>query len=177
MADADARLVALARSEHADAFEQLVRRHQVAVYRVALRLLGDPDEAEDAAQDAFLQAWRGLPRFRSGSSFATWLYRIVTNHCFNLLRTRRWPAQLQEDHPATADTDPVEIVEARTTLAALQRALGRLTPEQRAAFVLRHLEGCSHEQIGQVLGISVPAVKSRIHRARVELLSAMDERA
>jgi RNA polymerase sigma-70 factor, ECF subfamily len=171
----DARLVALARSGHADAFEQLVRRHQISAYRVALRLLGDPGEAEDAVQDAFLQVWRNLKRFRSSSSFATWLYRIVTNRCLNLLRSRRWSAQLVEDHTLTAQADPAEIAEARGKLAVLKVALLRLTPEQRAAFVLRHLEGCSHEQIAHVLDISVPAVKSRLHRARAELLAVMDE--
>ena len=131
MTEDDARLVALARSGHADAFEQLVRRHQISAYRVALRLLGDPGEAEDAVQDAFLQVWRNLKRFRSSSSFATWLYRIVTNRCLNLLRSRRWSAQLVEDHTLTAQAGPAEIAEARGKLAVLKLALLRLTPEQR----------------------------------------------
>lgn len=173
VADEDVRLVALARSGQTDAFEQLVRNHQTAAYRLALRLLGEPSEAEDAVQDAFLQSWRGLKGFRASSSFATWLYRIVTNRCLNRLRSRRWSAQLLDDHVATTDTGPQEIAEGRAKLAALRAALLELTPEQRAAFVLRHLEGCSHEQIAQVLDISVPAVKSRLHRARVELLAMM----
>jgi len=173
--DEDARLAALARSGDADAFERLVRRHQVTVYRVAVRLLDIPADAEDAAQDAFLRAWRGLPRFRSGSSFSTWLYRIVTNRCLNVLRSRRWTADTAvEEAAAPVDKGPEQIAEVRGELSALTAALGGLTPEQRAAFVLRHLEGCSHEEIAQALGISVPAVKSRLHRARVELLSAMD---
>jgi RNA polymerase sigma-70 factor, ECF subfamily len=171
----DARLVALARSGHVDAFEQLLRKHQIAAYRVALRLLGDPGEAEDAVQDAFLQVWRGLKGFRSSSSFATWLYRIITNRCLNLLRSRRWSAQLVEDHTLSTQTDPAEVAEVRGKLAVLKAALLRLTPEQRAAFVLRHLEGCSYAQIAHVLDISVPAVKSRLHRARAELLTAMAE--
>ncbi len=175
MVDEDARLVALARSGDADAFEQLVRRHQVTVYRVSVRLLDNPADAEDAAQDAFLQAWRGLQRFRSGSTFSTWLYRIVTNRCLNFLRSRRRSAEMLEDPPAPAETGPAQLSEVRAQLTALQAALAGLTPEQRAAFVLRHLEGCSHEQIAQALDISVPAVKSRLHRARVQLLQAMGE--
>lgn len=168
--------MALARSGDADAFEQLVRRHQVTVYRVSVRLLDNPADAEDAAQDAFLQAWRGLQRFRSGSTFSTWLYRIVTNRCLNVLRSRRWSAEMiMQDPPAPAETGPAELSEVRAQLRALQGALGGLTPEQRAAFVLRHLEGGSHEQIAQALDISVPAVKSRLHRARVQLLQAMGE--
>jgi len=173
--DEDARLVALARSGDADAFERLVRRHQVTVYRVSVRLLDNSADAEDAAQDAFLQAWRGLQRFRSGSTFSTWLYRIVTNRCLNFLRSRRRSAEMLEDPPAPAETGPAQLSEVRAQLTALQVALGGLTPEQRAAFVLRHLEGCSHEQIAQALDISVPAVKSRLHRARVQLLQAMGE--
>jgi len=173
MADADTRLVGLARSGDADAFEHLVRQHQVTVYRVALRLLGDPGEAEDAAQEAFLQAWRGLPRFRSSSSFATWLYRIATNRCLNMLRSRRGSVPLLDEQRAPSQAEPEERAQVRAQVAALQAALLSLTPEQRAAFVLRHLEGCSHDEIAQVLAISVPAVKSRLHRARVELLAAM----
>lgn len=134
-----------------------------------------PPTPKTPPRTLFLRAWRGLPRFRSGSTFSTWLYRIVTNRCLNVLRSRRWTADTAvEEAAAPVDKGPEQIAEVRGELSALTAALGGLTPEQRAAFVLRHLEGCSHEEIAQALGISVPAVKSRLHRARVELLSAMD---
>lgn len=164
----------LARSGNADAFEELVRRHQVGVFRIALRMLGDPDDAEDAAQEAFLQAWRGLPRFRLQSAFSTWIYRIITNRCLNLRRARR-PSQALRWDRESSEPGPDESVQAREQLAALRKATLELTAEQRAVFVLRHLEGCTYEVIADVLGISRAAVKSRLHRARLELVAALGE--
>lgn len=173
--DYDSHLVALARSGSGQAFERLVLRHQQRVYRVALRMLGDPGAAEDASQESFLQAWRGLAGFRFQSSFGTWIYRIVTNHCLSRLRAKPVEQLLSEEQLASQGQDPSQLAEARAKLQTLQVAVLRLTPEQRSAFVLRHLEGCSHQVIAEVLGISVPAVKSRIHRARVELLASLEE--
>lgn len=169
---ADTHLVTRAKAGRVDAFEELVRRHRLRVYRVALRMLGDPGDAEDATQDAFVQAWRGMSRFRADSAFSTWMYRIVTNRCLNVLRERRPDSPLPEDHRATGE-GPAEVVEAATRIGDLRRAIERLTPEQRAPVVLRELEGCSYEQLAEALDITVPAVKSRLHRARMELVSAM----
>lgn len=169
---ADTHLVTQARAGRVDAFEELVRRHRLRVYRVALRMLGDPGEAEDATQDAFVQAWRGMARFRADSAFSTWMYRIVTNRCLNVLRARRPDVPLPDDHRSRKQ-GPAEVVEAATRIDDLKRAIGRLTPEQRAPVVLRELEGCSYEELAEALDITVPAVKSRLHRARMELVSAM----
>lgn len=135
-------------------------------------MLQDAAEAEDAAQDAFLQSWRALPGFRAESSFSTWIVQIVTRRCLNLLRLRRPIASL-ETEPEARDPSLAELVETRAELETLKRTLARLTPEQRAALVLRELEGLSYEEIAEVLEISVPAVKGRIHRARLELVSGM----
>jgi RNA polymerase sigma-70 factor, ECF subfamily len=170
----DSALVALARSGNAHAFEQLVRRHQVSVFRIALGVLGDRRDAEDATQEAFLQAWRGLPRFRSQSAFSTWIYRIVTNRCFNLRRARR-PSQALLWDQESEEPGPGDAAEARDRLIVLRAAILELTPEQRAAFVLRHLEGRAYEEIVEILGISLAAVKSRLHRARLELAIALGE--
>lgn len=167
-------MVGLARSGNAHAFEELVRRYQVRNFRIALRMLGDPKEAEDAAQDAFLQAWRGLPRFRAQSSFSTWIYRIVTNRCLNLRRARKPIQPLLWDRE-TKEPGPEVSVESREQLLALRGAILQLTSEQRAVFVLRHLEGLSYEGIAEILGISQAAVKSRLHRARLELAVALSE--
>lgn len=171
-------LVALARSGNPLAFEHLVRAHQTNVYRLALRMLGDRAEAEEASQDAFLQAWRGLGHFRGGSGFGTWIHRITLNRCLRLLRRRRstpWTEGTWDFADAgSAAHDPERQVEIRNTLRAFGNALNQLTPEQRTAFVLRHLEECSYQEISESLDISVPAVKSRIHRARMEVWAAME---
>ncbi len=168
----EAQRVARARGGDFDAFDALVREHGPAVYRVALRMLGDPADAEDAAQDAFLQAWRGLRSFRGQSRFTTWMYRIVTNRCLDELARRRATEPLEEDSPSERP-GPEQVVVARSEFAILRRAVDDLTPEQRVTLVLREFEGCTYEEIAEVLGISVSAVKSRLHRARVEVLEAM----
>lgn len=168
----EAERVARARAGDLDAFDALVREHGPAVYRVALRMLDDPADAEDAAQDAFLQAWRGLRTFRGESGFGTWMYRIVTNRCFDELARRKATEPLEEEEPSERP-GPEEVVVARSQFAILRKAVDALTPEQRAALVLREFEGCTYEQIAEVLDISVSAVKSRLHRARLEVLEAM----
>jgi RNA polymerase sigma-70 factor (ECF subfamily) len=170
----DADLVSRAQSGRLDAFEELVRRHRLGTYRVALRMLGDEGDAEDATQDAFVQAWRNLGGFRADAAFSTWMYRIVTNRCLNMLRARRRTEPLPPDREAPASR-PDRIAEARWQVEDLKRAIVRLTPEQRAPLVLRELEGCSYEEIAEALELSIPAVKSRLHRARLELLAAMRE--
>ena len=168
----DADLVSRAQAGQLDAFEQLVRKHRLATYRVALRMLGDESDAEDATQDAFVQAWRSLAGFRADAAFSTWMYRVVTNRCLNMLRARRRTEPLPDDREAPASR-PDRIAEARWQVEDLKLAILRLTPEQRAPLVLRELQGCSYEEIAQALDLSIPAVKSRLHRARLELLAAM----
>jgi RNA polymerase sigma-70 factor, ECF subfamily len=168
----DADLVSRAKAGRLDAFEELVRRHRLPTYRVAVRMLGDEHDAEDATQDAFVQAWRNLARFRADAAFSTWMYRIVTNRCLNLLRARRHTEPLPDDREAPASAAD-RIAEGRWQVEDLKRAITRLTPEQRGPLVLRELEGCSYEEIAEALELTIPAVKSRLHRARLELLSAM----
>ena len=167
----DVHLVRAAQLGDVFAFEELLRRHRTRIYRVALRMLANPADAEDAAQDAFLQCWSALPRFRAESSFSTWLVQIVTNRCLNMLRSRR--ADPLEGRGEARAARLTEVVEARAELEALAGALVGLTPEQRAPLVLRELEGLSYEEIADVLEVTVPAVKGRIHRARLELVGAM----
>jgi RNA polymerase sigma-70 factor, ECF subfamily len=168
----DAQLVTRAQAGRLDAFEELVRRYRQPTYRVALRVLGDAADAEDATQDAFVQAWRSLADFRADAAFSTWMYRIVTNRCLNVLRARHRTEPLPVDREAPASR-PDRIVEARWEVEDLKLAIARLSPEQRAPFVLRELEGHSYQEIADVLELSVPAVKSRLHRARFEVLAAM----
>jgi RNA polymerase sigma-70 factor (ECF subfamily) len=165
-----------ARSGRPDAFEELVRRHKDRVYRLAVRMVGeDFGLAEDVAQETFVQAWRSLPRFRADSQFGTWLYRIAVNRSLNA--KRRCPSEDGKDgrEPLAGVADPERTVEARSQLEALTAAVAELTPDQRSAFVLREVEGLHYEQIAQILGVSPSAVKSRLYRARVEILQAMAE--
>ncbi|HWB71439.1 MAG TPA: sigma-70 family RNA polymerase sigma factor [Egibacteraceae bacterium] len=170
----DDELVARARDRgDVPALEVLVGRHRDAAYRVALRICLNAADAEDVAQEALVRAWRSLAAFRGESSFATWLYRIVTNLALNRMARRREDATAEPPEPPGPDQDPARRVEARERLAVAVAALTRLTPEQRACWTLREIEGLSYEQLAQVLGLTVPAVKSRLFRARAELSAAL----
>ncbi len=143
------------------ALEQLYHAHQPQVYALCFRLLHRPDDAEDAVQATFVRAFRALPRFRGQSSVRTWLYRIATNEALSMLRRRREGADWREEsHGAPDETGGV------VERLAVRAALGRLTPAHRAILVLRLWEELSYEEIAAVLGISLPAVKMRLNRAR-----------
>jgi RNA polymerase sigma-70 factor (ECF subfamily) len=168
----DGVLVDAARAGDAEAFAEIVRRHQARVYRVALRMLGSEADAQDAAQETFVRAWHGLVRFRGDSAVSTWLYRITTNRCLNVLSSRRDTEPLAAEVIAPGD-DPAHAAERAERLAAISRAVAALPPEQRAALVLRDYEGLSYERVGEVLRVSQAAVKGRIHRARAAVITEM----
>lgn len=167
-------LVDAARAGDLDAFEVLVRRHQGPVYRVALRMVGSAADAEDVAQETFVQAWRSLKSFHGDSALATWLYRIATNRSLDLLAKRRPSAQLEESSGIQSH-DPGAILADREETTKVMGAVQALPAEQRAALVLREFEGLSYNEIGAVLGISLAAVKGRIHRGRLAVIAAMGE--
>ena len=167
-------LLHAARDGDLDAFELLVRRHQPAIYSVALRMLVSEADAQDATQETFVRAWRGLRGFRGESAVSTWLYRIVTRRCLDLIAARRPTQELGQIEPDTGD-DPARTAEQHERLRAVTRAIADLPGEQRAALVLREFEGLSYDQIAEVLRISVAAVKGRIHRARVAVLTQTTE--
>lgn len=169
----EALLVPLARSGNPLAFEQLVLRHQADAYRLALRMLGDVSAAEDVTQDAFFQAWRSLGSFRGGSSFETWLHRIVVNYCFAALRRRHRDSGLVVlDESSGSELNLERQVEIRDAVRQMDQILGELRPEQRTVFVLRHFEDWSYQRIADVTGVSVAAVRSRLHRARLQVFAA-----
>lgn len=167
-------LVEAAQAGDLDAFEVLVRRHQEPVYRLALRMLGSASDAEDVAQETFVQAWRSIGRFRGSSSLGTWLYRIATNRCLDVLAARR-PTEPLEADLRGHEADPIAVTEQRERLRAVLDGLHALLADQRAVLVLREFEGLRYDEIAEVLGITVPAVKGRIHRARLALLAALEE--
>lgn len=172
----DATLVRLAQEGYLDAFEGLVERHGDRAYRVALRLVGDPVEAQDLTQDALVAAWEGLPHFRAEAAFSTWLYRIVTTRCLNALRRRRPTRELQEAAVLADDhLGPAESALRGAQADAVARAVGSLPPAQRIPLVLHQFEGLSYAEIAQVTDSTVPAVRSLLFRARRALAEALRE--
>lgn len=159
-----------------EAFEELVRRHAPGLLRLATRLLGSRTEAEDAVQESFVSAWRKLPEFRRDARFSTWIHRIVTNRCLNVLRARR-PAMGLEGVPEPQapehEASPARVAEGHAAVADLSRAMAGLSPEQRVCWVLRELNGLSYESIAESVGISPEAVRGRVFRARRYLTEAM----
>ncbi|MFJ9005084.1 RNA polymerase sigma factor [Streptomyces canus] len=176
-ADTDDTLLAVRAAEGDEAaFAVLVQRHAPALIRLATSLLGTAAEAEDAVQDAFLSAWRRLPEFQGRAAFGTWMYRIVTNRCLNVLRARRPVAPLEAagEVPAAEHTvSPARITEGRDAVRELRDALDLLSAEQRACWVLRELDGRSYEFVADAVGISQEAVRARVFRARRCLTQAL----
>jgi RNA polymerase sigma-70 factor (ECF subfamily) len=174
----DLSLVQLAQRGDAGAFDALVRRYQHKVVKLVLRYVRDPAEAEDIAQEAFIKAYRALPRFRGDSAFYTWLYRIAINTAKNVLASRgRSPIQYEVDR--SDDDDNYDVVanlkdtatpealalteEIRSTVTA---AIDALPEDLRTAIQLRELEGLSYEEIAAAMECPVGTVRSRIFRAR-----------
>jgi RNA polymerase sigma-70 factor (ECF subfamily) len=166
-------LVVRAQEGDIRSFEILARRHQAALYRLAVRVLGDPGEAEDALQEALLDAWRRIGRFRGDSAFSTWMYRVVTNRCMSMLRSRRPVPVDRLDETAAASDSPERRVELDAGMVALGRAVAGLRDELRVCWVLRELEGLGYTDIAHITGASEDAVRGRIHRARVQLAEVM----
>ena len=176
----DRELVEKAKQGDQSAFEQLVLDNQNKVYSLALRLVGDREEAADLAQEAFVRAWQGLGSFQGESSFATWVYRLTTNVCIDHLRKKKRREGVEaavslddEDsgwaEPADWEQDPQLQLERSERGKALARGLARLPDWQRRALVLRELSGLSYQEIAEALDIDIGTVKSRIARARLNL--------
>jgi RNA polymerase sigma-70 factor (ECF subfamily) len=180
----DLATVARVRGGDQDAFRILVERHSRAVFRVAFRLTGHEQDAEDVVQETFLKAYRQIGQFESRSSFATWLYRIAFNCSHDLLRQRPRAGTRQSidaedgsDRLSLADpspaADPARTLERRQTDERVKAALEALTGQERAAFVMRHFEGLSIEEIGAALDLGASAAKHSIFRAVRKLRLAL----
>jgi RNA polymerase sigma-70 factor (ECF subfamily) len=185
----DQALVEKIRSRDYHAFEDLVNRYESKVYRLAIRMLRNPQDAEDALQETFLQVYRGLNSFEGRSAFSTWLFRLATNVCLMKIRHREtepskllpWedylPRHEEGEHPQIVNwTDrPEEVLLSKESREKMLEALEKLPPEYRAVFILRDMEGFSNSEAGEALGITVAAVKSRLHRARLALRGMLAE--
>lgn len=166
---ADDELVAKHNQGDRAAFGVLVTRHRDRAWAVALRTLGDPTDAADAVQEAFVKAYRTLGSFRGDAQFTTWLHRIVVNACLDAMRrSRARPAvPLDEGTAAVADrADPIGRMELGQDVVA---ALVRINADQRTAIVLVDIEGYSVDEAAEILGVPAGTVKSRCHRGRVQL--------
>jgi RNA polymerase sigma-70 factor (ECF subfamily) len=161
------------------AFERLVARHEAPLYRFAVRSCGGEREAEDALQDGLLAAWRGAGTWRGESSARTWLYQVVVNACHR--RHRRRAGQPAEPQPLDAaaalaggEPGPDERVAAREVGRAIDAALAAMAEEAREVLLLRDVEGLSGEETAAALGLGLAAMKSRLHRARLELKARVE---
>jgi len=167
-----------------EAFTYLVEAYQTPVYNLCYRMLGEPEAAEDAAQETFLKVYQNLARYDRERSFATWLLSIAAHYCIDRLRRRRFVSfSIDEDEetpvelPDRSAPDPEAETVRRQEQAHLHQLLQSLDPTDRAALVLRYWNDCSEVEIAQALTLTVPAVKSRLHRARRALAKVWEKEA
>ncbi|HYK98198.1 MAG TPA: sigma-70 family RNA polymerase sigma factor [Candidatus Acidoferrales bacterium] len=175
-------LVARARNGDGRAFEQLALAEERALYRHAARIVGTGPDAEDVVQDALISAWKSMRSFE-GTNFRAWLFRIVTNRSLDRVRARRrrpeLPLEPAEDaevtwaEPVAPGPDLAELAAGSEALAVVEEALVGVPAEQRAALLLRDVEGFAYEEIAIITGVEVGTVKSRIHRARVAVRNVL----
>ena len=185
MPQTDIATVALARGGDSEAFRALVERHSRAVYRLAHRMTGNPSDAEDVVQETFLKAYRQLGRFESRANFSTWLHRIAVNCSIDLIRSRPHreashdAADLETIGGADAGDENRQHTPERLMLSTevqerINTAMSALSHRERAAFVLRHFEGNSIEDISRSLGLKTNATKHSIFRAVRKMRAALE---
>jgi RNA polymerase sigma-70 factor, ECF subfamily len=186
--DLDYALLRKAGQGNQRAFAELMQRHQDRVFRLALRLLRQTQEAEDAAQEVFLKAYQNASRFTPSSTVAAWLNRITANHCLNLLRSRSVRKEvLWEDlETPSAQTknfswartnagNPLDLLTGKECATQIQEALAALPENQRQALTLKRFGDFSYQEIGEMMGLSASAVDGLIKRARQNLRQALGE--
>ena len=180
----DALLIKAFQSGDKRAFDQLVIRHKDRIFNLCYRFLGDYEEANDSAQEAFVKAYGSLNSFRLESTFSTWLYRIAVNVCKNKLGSSAYKAKrkmVSLDNPGTPSNEipameipngapsPLARMEEKEKMTLVQRALDNLTADFKMVVTLRDVEGLSYEDIAEITGLNLGTVKSRIARARTDL--------
>jgi RNA polymerase sigma-70 factor, ECF subfamily len=188
----DDELVERARGRNLAAFEELVSRHEERLYRVAMRLVRNENDAQEVLQDALLSAWQNLDSFAGRAQFGTWIYRVTVNGALMLLRSRRRRPtvsvedlepqaldQAVDESQASSGSDwskrPDEQLQSGELKSHIEVALDGLPEILRLVFLLRDVEGLSTEETAEVLNVTVPTVKTRLHRARLALRHAITE--
>ena len=187
-AEEDRGLIAKAQKGDRAAFRSLVERHQRRAFAIALALVRDENDARELVQDAFLRVFKGLENFQGGSSFFTWLYRIITNLSIDLIRKPGRQlvdideSRFESDESTEAEfpllsrvdgSDPADVVRRREIAARLQVALDALPPYHRGVIVMREIEGLSYEEMAQAMGVSKGTIMSRLFHARQKLQKAL----
>jgi RNA polymerase sigma-70 factor (ECF subfamily) len=176
----DAELVARSKAGDSEAFGELVRRYQKPVFRIVLRMVKSPDDADDLTQDTFVRAHRGLKTFKEEFDFHPWLYRIAVNQAINFLNKRKRQAAVDLEDVPEGDVksgpepeSPIQAASRNEMLKKLDAALERLPEEQRTVFLLRVQEGLSYEEIAETMETPKGTVMSRLARARMALRKYM----
>lgn len=187
-AEEDRGLIAKAQQGDRAAFRSLVERHQRRAFAIALALVRDENDARELVQDAFLRVYRGLDNFQGGSSFFTWLYRIITNLSIDLIRKPGRQlvdideSRFESEEASDAEfsllsridgADPADVVRRREIASRLQVALDALPPYHRGVIVMREIEGLSYEEMAQAMGVSKGTIMSRLFHARQKLQKAL----
>ena len=177
----DQRLISDCLRGRTEAFGELVRRYQDRLYNAVFRFLDSAEDAQDIVQEAFLSAYQSLSGFKGGSRFFTWLYRIAMNHAIDLRRKRRVLHYLE--HGSEEDSQPVdtsefsrpsEQAERKEEDERLHRALGLLSAEHRMVLVLKDIDGMKYEEMAETLDVPIGTIRSRLHRARLELREVLE---
>jgi RNA polymerase sigma-70 factor (ECF subfamily) len=179
----DAQLIAQFQGGNQSVFNELVRRYQERIYRLARRYVKNREDALDITQEAFLRAYRALPNFKGGSQFYTWLYRITVNLCIDFQRRNTWRKMMVDGVESDDDLlmniadphvpPPSKAVENEELLTHLQKAIFQLSPQQREIFILRHREGLSLKEIAHKSKRSMGTVKAHLFHARQNLQNAL----
>jgi RNA polymerase sigma-70 factor, ECF subfamily len=178
----DSELVTLCQNGDQQAFRELIGRYQTRVFNLCYRILGNPDEAEEIAQEVFVKLFKSIGSFRGESKFSTWLYRVTHNVCINQINylkrrhyfeNRSLDLDPKDDSPApqyaSNAPDGEQDLIATELGAAIEEKLGMLAPEMREVIIMRDIEGLSYEEVAQALNVKIGTVKSRLHRGRNEL--------
>lgn len=179
-------LVARAKAGDDEAFAQLMRDNEKRIYNLTLRMTGNPEDAMDLAQEAFLNAWRGLKFFKGDSAFSTWVYRLASNACIDFLRRQKRRQDISVPMPTYEDDDsqpdipddrflPEQELERQELRQAVLQGLEQLSLEHRQVLVMREINGLSYQEIADVLDLEAGTVKSRIARARISLRKILVE--
>jgi RNA polymerase sigma-70 factor (ECF subfamily) len=164
-----------------EAFSELVRRYQDRLYNAVFRFLNDAEDAQDVTQEAFISAWQALGRFKGDAKFFTWIYRIAINHAIDLRRKQKVGQSLEvrlneELVPVAASPSnrPEDAAERRDEAEKLRKALDLLSPEHRMVLILKEIDGMKYEEMADALEVPIGTIRSRLHRARLELREILE---
>lgn len=183
MSSDDHRLIAECLNGDTTSFGELVRRYQDRLFNTVYRLVDNADDAQDVVQDTFINAYQSLDSFKGDSLFFTWLYRIAVNTAISFKRKRRAMVRIDSggSNPLIEPLDPSEMTRPGHAMEQveqeqkIQQALGRLSAEHRAVLVMKDMEGQKYEDMADLLGVPIGTIRSRLHRARLELREVLEQ--